>query len=278
MRSTAPRRKPKSFQGTVTGVGAGVSKNFLKAGVAAGAAAVSFQTVTAAIGEAVGDATNLAEQLNKSREVFGSSSKDVEDWSRTTSRAFGISQQAALEATGTFGNLFATVDVAPASAAAMSQALVELTADLASFNNADPSLVLDAIRSGLVGEAEPLRRYSVLLSEARVQQQALANTGKRSAKSLTDQEKALARFEIIMGDTATAQGDFARTQDSLANQSRILAANMDDLSAHLGGILIPVLTGVTDAANNAFVALDRLSGVDVSPGFDFPNLQAGSRG
>ena len=81
-------------------------------------------------------------------------------------------------------DLFA-VGVAPEQAAELSRALVELAADLASFNNSTPEDVLIAIRSGLVGEAEPLRRYGILLSETRVAQVALANSGKENVKELT---------------------------------------------------------------------------------------------
>jgi hypothetical protein len=129
---------------------------------------------------------------------------------------------------------------------------------MASFNNADPTQVLQDIRSGLVGEAEPLRKYGVLLSEARVQQLALSQTGKSSVKSLTDQEKALARVAIIFKDTAAAQGDFARTSGGLANQERILKAEVADLEANLGKLLLPAvtkLTGVLVDATGAAVGL-----------------------
>jgi hypothetical protein len=190
-------------------------------------------------------ASDLNEQLTKSQQVFGDSSASVEKWSKTTAKSMGISRTAALEATGTFGNLFATVKIAPAAAAQMSQALVTLAADLASFNNANPTDVLDALRSGLIGEAEPLRRFGVLLSETRVQQVAMANTGKTNAKALTDQEKALARYQIILKDTVKAQGDFARTSEGLANQQRKLKAQTDDLKVSLGKGLLPVMTEMT---------------------------------
>src|SRR6185503_16100794 len=95
-------------------------------------------------------------------------------------------------------------------------------------------------RSGLIGEAEPLRRYGVLLSETRVQQVAMANSGKASARELTNQEKALARYQIILEDTIPAQGDFADTSGGLANQQRIAAAEAQNLAAAVGG---PLATG-----------------------------------
>ncbi len=201
-------------------------------------------------------ASDLNEQITKSEAVFGRSSAGIQDWSRTTAGAIGVSRTAALEATGTFGNLFNTVGIVGDQAGSMSKALVELGADLASFNNADPSEVLDAIRSGLIGEAEPLRRFGVLLSEARVQQRALADTGKTTAKSLTDQEKALARYEIIMNDTKKAQGDFGRTSGGLANQQRILKARFADTRAELGTKLLPIMVKATEGANKLLDAFE----------------------
>lgn len=195
--------------------------------------------------QAVQVASNLEEQIAKNNQVFDSAAPSIIAWSKTTADAFGIAQDKALEAAGTFGNLLNTVDVAPAKAAAMSRSLVQLAADLASFNNASPEDTLAAIRSGLIGEAEPLRRYGVLLSEARVAQRAMADTGKENAKALTDQEKALARYRIILEDTRPAQGDFARTSTSLANQTRRLSANWRDLQANLAKGLTPQLATAT---------------------------------
>ena len=105
----------------------------------------------------------------------------------------------------------------------MSKQLTELGADLASFYNTDVSSALDALRSGLVGESEPLRKYGVRLSEVRVQQQALIESGKDNVKNLTELEKTHARITLITKDSTLAQGDFGRTSETAANQIKILA-------------------------------------------------------
>ncbi len=207
--------------------------------------------------DATNKASDLNEQIAKSRQVFGNSSRAIEDWSKTTATSMGLSRREALTATGTFGNLFATVKIGPAAAGEMSKSLVKLAGDLASFNNADPSEVLDALRSGLIGEAEPLRRFGVLLSETRVQQQAMADTGKTNAKELTNQEKAFARYKIILQDTSKAQGDYARTAGGLANQQRTLAAQVDDLQVKLGELLVPALENVVTQLNFGITAAQQ---------------------
>ena len=101
------------------------------------------------------------------------------------------------------------------------------------------SRTLAAIQSGLAGQARPLRQYGVFLDAARVKQQALT-MGLWDGKGAIDaQAKAAATAAIILKDTADAQGDFARTGESAANQSRIQAAETENLSAALGQGLLP---------------------------------------
>jgi len=253
------------FQVATSGIGAAAARSILPAA----AAAVSVQKAFQIAGQSVNEASAINEEVAKSTEVFGDSSKEVIAWSDTMAASFGVSKRAALEATGVFGNLFSVVGIGPAKAAEMSRSLVELAADMASFNNASPEDVLLAIRSGLVGEAEPLRRYGVLLSEARVQQVAMAETGKKTATSLTAQEKAAARYTLILRDTVKAQGDVERTAGSLANQQRKLEAQWANLEARLGSVLIPTLTDfvetlntVLDVSNDVLDVLNKLSGVE----------------
>lgn len=262
---TRTERRTRQFESRTTKLSSGLTRAFGAAGIALGTAAF-FK----GLGDSIKAASDLNEEVSKSRQIFGDASSAVEAWSEQTARSIGVARVEALSATGTFGNLFQTVGLGQEPAADMSQSLVQLAADLASFNNADVSDVLSAIRSGLVGEAEPLRRYGVLLSEVRVQQAAMAATGKTNVKELTNQEKALARYNIILSDTVTAQGDFARTQDGLANQSKILRAQLSDLSAELGEKLLPAVVGVTSAANDLFDAFESGGGklksaVDLQP-------------
>lgn len=257
---TRTERRTKQFETRTQRVGAGLTRAFAAAGVTLG---LSFGIAKAR--QMADAASDLNEEISKSRQVFGEASAAVEDWSETTASSMGIARTEALAATGTFGNLFRVVGLAPKAAADMSRSLVQLAADLASFNNADPSEVLVALRSGLIGEAEPLRRFGVLLSEARVQQQAMADTGKRNVKELTNQEKTLARFKIILADTATAQGDFARTADESANRTRRLNAEAKDLSTTMGSVLKPgvdvvtiSLLGLTGGLNSAIQGMKDL--------------------
>lgn len=191
------------------------------------------------IGGAVNAASDLNESLSKVQVVFRDGAPEIEAWANTAAGAMGLSKGAALEAAGTFGNFLQAMGQTPAAAKDMSIGMVQLAADLASFNNANPDEVLLALRSGLSGEAEPMRKFGVALSEAAVASKAAQMGIAPLGGTLTEQQKIAARYAIIMDQTTTAQGDFARTSTGAANQQRILAAQTANLSAEIGGKLLP---------------------------------------
>src|SRR3990167_2979634 len=140
----------------------------------------------------------------------------------------------------------------------MSMAMVTLAGDLASFNNASPEDVLLALRSGLSGESEPMRRFGVALSETAVKAKAMEMGIEGVDGVLTEAQKVQARYAIIMAQTSMAQGDFARTSDGMANKERILAAKMDDLKTKFGQVLLPIKMLVADGVIKLIDALPKL--------------------
>ena len=184
-------------------------------------------------------ASDFDENLNKVRVVFRESAKDIEAFATNARTNLGLSQSAALSAAGTFGNLFTAMKISRPAAAEMSQGILQLAADLASFNNIKPEEALEKLRAGLVGETEPLRTLGVNLSAAAVTARALAMGLADTEKALTPAMKAQAAYSLILEQTRTAQGDFARTSDGLANKQRVLTASFDDLKVTIGQQLLP---------------------------------------
>lgn len=237
-------RDAKRFQAQINGVSSGIGRAFAATGIGLGVGAV-----IAGAKRAVDAASDVGEEVNKTNVVFGRSARVIQAWSKSTAKSLGISRRGALEAAGGFGVMLRTAGLTQGRAAAFSKRLVALASDLASFNNIDPSDALDKLRSGLAGEAEPLRRLGVLLSESRVQQQAYASGVAKVGAKLTEQQKVLARYALILKDTAVAQGDFARTSTSQANQERINAALREQFAANIGRVLLPAVNAATRAVN-----------------------------
>ena len=229
--------------------------NIAKAGMLAAIPAVALFAT-----KAVKAASDQDEALNKSAVIFGRNAKAVEAFADTAATSFGISKTAAISAAATFGGLFNTVGIGQDKIDDMSVGLVKLAADLASFNNVDPTEALEKLRSGLAGEAEPLRQLNIFLNEARVQQEAYASGIAKTGDELTDAQKVQARYNIILQDSAKAQGDFARTADGAANQQRILKAQVEDLAAKVGRALLPVFKAILKILSDLIPVL-----VDLAP-------------
>ena len=143
-------------------------------------------------------ASNLQESMSKVDAVFGESSKAIQDFAKTTATSLGITRQEALEAAGTFGNLIQAFGLTRPEAAGMSEDLVKLAADLASFNNVPIQDVFTALRSGLSGETEPLKRFGVAINDVRLKQEAL-NMGIYDGKGALDiTAKTQAAYALIL--------------------------------------------------------------------------------
>ena len=207
------------------------------------------------LGEAASD---LGESVNKSSVIFDEASASVEAFADSASK-IGLSKRAALDAASGFGTLFVGVGKSETEAAEFSKTLTGLAADLASFNNTTVDEAVTALGAGLRGEAEPLRRFGVLLDEATLKQQAL-EMGLISTTSgtLPQSIKVQAAYGAILEQTTRQQGDFARTSDSLANQQRKLSAEWENLQAQLGSGVLPLLTQVTGSLSGVLETVTGL--------------------
>jgi len=212
----------------------------------------------AALKPMIDKAASMEESLSKNRVVFGESAKAVEAFAETSLHAFGVTERAALEATGVIGTLGSAMGMTEADSASMATTLVGLAGDMSSFNDATVEETLTAIQAGLRGEAEPLRRFGVLLDAATLKAKALEKGIITSTKdALTPQAKALAAYEVILEQTNVQMGDFTRTADSATNQSKLLAGEWDKIQTEIGTALLPAFTSIVTHLNEVVLPAVR---------------------
>jgi len=233
------------------------SKKMQTAGVALSAGLTA--PILLAARKAVMAASDLQESLTKTQAVFIDSTHVVSKFAETSAGSFGLARQAALDYASSFGLILQAGGKTEAQSAGMSVVLAKLSADLASFYNVDLETAATKLKSGLVGEAEPLRAFGVLLSETAVAARALAMGFKEEGGTLSETAKVQARYAIILEQTRKAQGDFAKTSDGLANQSRILKANVADLAAEFGEVLLPYVQRAVKAVGDLVEKFRALS-------------------
>ena len=212
----------------------------------------------AAGGAAIKYASDLNETKNKVEVIFGDMSNDILKWSERSAQALGQSKTEALDAASNFAIFGKAAGKAGQDLVKFSESNVQLAADLASFFNTSPEEAITAIGAAYRGESEPIRKYGVLLSEAALRQKALELGITKTNGPLTDQQRILAANALIFEQTSTAQGDFARTSDGLANSTRTMKAEFKDALATLGDDLLPVALKVVKAITDMLDAFNNL--------------------
>jgi hypothetical protein len=204
-------------------------------------------------------ASDYGEAVNKATVILGGESvKQLEDFAGAASKTAGVSKTAALDAAAGFGALGKQAGLTGDPLAKFSTDLVQLAGDLASFNNTTVDESLQALKSGLQGESEPLKRFNIFLNDAALKQEFFALTGEKVTGVLTTQQKIVAANSLIFKQASDATGDFERTSDSLANQQRTLQADFENLKTEIGQGLVPTFSTIVGAIGGVVGAFGTL--------------------
>ena len=244
--------------GKVSSAMAGMTAG-MKAGIALLAAYVVAKVVEmtaralAAIASFIGGLVELGSAAEETRNVtglaFGHLAKDAEEWADRYAKATGSSRFETIQLVSDMGLLLTGMGLTRDASLQLSTQMVQLAGDMSSAKNVPLAEALEKIRAGLVGESEPLRSMGVLLSAARVEQEAYASGIAKTGEELTELQKVQARANIIMNDSVAMHGDLVNTQKSVANQMRNLTNTFTDAKTVIGVSLQPAMEAILAIGN-----------------------------
>lgn len=207
-------------------------------------------------------ASDLVETQNVAEVGFGPLIGKLEEFAKTSISSFGMSEVAAKRTAGTFAAMGKSLGVLPDMSADMAIELTKLSADMASFWNVSQDVARTALTSVFTGETESLKRFSVVLTEANLQQFAYVNGINKSIRNMTQAEKVQLRYNYVMSATSGIMGDFARTSGgSWANQVRILSEQFRQLAGIVGGVLMAAFLPVIKVINTVIGKIVQLATV-----------------
>ena len=193
--------------------------------------------------------SDLEEVQNVVDVTFPAMSKQVNDFAQNAATSFGLSETMAKKFTGTFGAMAKSFGFTEKEAYEMSTALTGLAGDVASFYNISQDEAYTKLKSVFTGETETLKELGVVMTQSALDQFAMANGFGRTTAAMSEQEKVALRYRFVMQQLALANGDFARTSDSWANQVRVLKLQFESFMAGIGGGLINIFTPVIKVIN-----------------------------
>lgn len=220
---------------------------------------VGFALIIRQLGLLSKQAINMASDLEEVQNVvdvsFGSMADQVEAFANTAVRSYGMSALTAKRMASTFMAMSNGMDIAQEAGKNMSLQLTALAGDMASFYNVGQDIAQTALNSIFTGETESLKKFGIVLTETNLEAFALSQGIKKSYQAMSQAEKVALRYNYVLNATKNAQGDFARTSGSWANQIRLLKEQWTQFLGILGSGLIKILTPMVNALNQMLASL-----------------------
>ena len=226
----------------------GISSSLKSIGLAA-AAAFSVQKIVQFGKECLNLGSNLSEVQNVVDVTFGNLNTQVDEFAKNAIDQFGLGQTVTKKYVGTFGAMAKAFDFNNQAALEMSETLTGLVGDVASFYNLSSDEAFTKLKSVFTGETETLKDLGIVMTQTALDQYAMANGFGKTTSAMTEQEKTALRYQFVLDKLSLAQGDFARTSDSWANQTRVLSLRFDELKATLGQGFINLFTPIVQGIN-----------------------------
>ena len=224
--------------------------------------------------QAVEAASDLQEVQNVVDTAFGDMGYKMEQFADKAIKTYGISKLTAKRTGSTYMAMASGMGIAANEASNMALDLTGLSADMASFYNISQDIADTALKSVFTGETETLKQFGIVMTQTNLQQFAYQQGIKKSIQKMTQAEQVQLRYAYVMQQTQLAQGDFARTQNSWANQTRILSETWKEFIGVIGSGLLIALTPIVHTLNTIMSQLLNIANM-ISDIFGWdPNKQA----
>ena len=203
--------------------------------------------------------SNLQEVQNVVDVTFSTMNEAVSEFAKNAAETAGLSETMAKRYTGTFGAMAKAFGFAESQAFDMATSLTQLSGDVASFYNLTQDEAYTKLKSVFTGETESLKDLGVVMTQTALDSFAMAEGYGKTTKQMSEQEKVALRYAFVLDQLSAAQGDFVRTSDSWANQTRVLSLNFDSLKANIGQALINIFTPFLKILNQIVDKMAQLS-------------------
>ena len=211
------------------------------------------------IEECVDLGSSLTEVQNVVDTIFGDDASTINSWAETATESLGMAETSAKKYSSTFGAILTSAGVSSDKITEMSTSLTDLTADMASLYNYDYDEMFEKIKSGLSGMVRPLASLGVSLHASTLQDYLDSKGINATYTELSYANKEIVRYNYLIENTTSAQGDFSKTFYTWANQVRYFKEQLSELMTTLGQGIISVLNPLLIYINKIFTVINGLA-------------------
>lgn len=216
----------------------------------AGGAVVAGAAVGAFVKDSIRAASDLQESVNAVNVVFGDAADGIHALGEESVDSFGMSTSSFNEFAVRFSAFAEQIAGEGGDVVGVVDDMSTRVADFASVHNLSLEEAARVAQSTLAGETEVFRRFGGDVSAATVKAHAFETGIADVGSELTEQQKILSRYSLFMEQTGDTAGDFANTQDDLANAMRSFQGDLENAQAEIGEALLPVMAELVNVGRD----------------------------
>ena len=180
------------------------------------------------------------------------------DFQERLEEKLGVNIEESMRYQALFNSMTKSMGLGANYAYTLSENMTKLGYDLASLYNIDPDSAMTKLRAGLAGQTEPLRELGLDITEQSLKPVAESLGVTESIRNMSQAEKGVLRYITVLRQAQIAQGDFARTMDSPANQLRIFNAQVTAFKRNMGNLWQGILGGILPYVNAVMMVINEL--------------------
>lgn len=230
-------------------------KSFAKQLLAAMGIYVGIFGAVQGIKKSIDISSKLTEIQNVVDVTFGNMKQKIEDLASVSIIDFGMSELTAKQTASRFQAMGVAMGFTQEKMSDMSVGLTKLTADMASFYDVEQDMVAEKLGAIFTGQTRPLRDFGLDLTQATLQEWALAQGMDINIKKMSQMEKTMLRYQYVLANTTAAHGDFQRTVGTWANQTRVLIQQFQQLGSVIGGVFINAFKPLITSLNSVMQSI-----------------------
>lgn len=211
-----------------------------------------------AIKACVAVSSEVEEMQNKFDVVFRGMTDDVEEWAQSYADAIGRNSNTIKGYLADSQNLFVGMGMQREAGAKLSEQMVTLALDLASFNNLQETDAVNAMTKALMGESESAKTLGAVLNDnTRAQaMQTLGLTG--TYQALDEATKMQVNYQAILNQSADAIGDCERSMGSYKSTLTQTQSKLEEIKTLVGQFFMPTFQKVLSFGNQGLLKLRDL--------------------
>lgn len=207
------------------------------------------------LSDSIKESISYIERLNLFRVAVGDSADEMTQFINKMSEALGLDPSTLIKTTGVFRLLASSIGLANEQADLLAKNFTKAAIDMASLYELPVADAVEKLRAGLVGLPKPLRDIGIVLTVARLEQEAMSLGITESVRNMSEANKVGLRYIAVMKQMKAAMGDFANTIESPANQLRIMQEQLTRLSRAIGNLFVNALAKILPYLNGFIMAL-----------------------